>query len=327
VYIPSPTPGEEEADIHLALGDNEIVDLRQLELFCAVVNQGGFSQAGRLLGLSQPSVSFQITSLERELGVRLLDRRKREVSLTAQGEVFYRYARRMLELAQEAREALGELEGLLQGRLVLGASTIPGEYILPPLLGEFAREHPQLEVELRVFDSGEVIQRVREDELELGAVGALERDHRLEVLPLLTERLVLIAPKPCSWCPSGRLRPEELRGLPFVLREASSGTRQVARRHLEAAGLRERDLRVVLRLGSVAAVKRAVAAGVGVSIVSEHAVAEEVRLGILQVLELEGVDLSRRFFLIHRRGRSLSPAANALLRFLAGRFPELEAAV
>ena len=127
-------------------------------------------------------------------------------------------------------------------------------------------------------------------ELELGAVGALERDHRLEVLPLLTERLVLVAPRPCPWCPSGRLQPEELRGLPFVLREASSGTRQVARQRLEAVGLRERDLRVVLRLGSVAAVKRAVAAGVGVSIVSEHAVAEEVRLGLLQLLELQGVE-------------------------------------
>ena len=147
------------------------MELNQLKVFCAVVEHKSFSRAGEAMFLSQPTVSFQIRSLEQELGTRLLDRRGRAVTVTRSGEVLYRYARNILQLADEAEQTIQQLKGLTKGALTIGASTIPGEYILPGLLADFKVKYPGIDINLVIGDTKGIINKVIDNEVEIGVVG------------------------------------------------------------------------------------------------------------------------------------------------------------
>jgi len=292
------------------------MELNQLRVFCAVVEKKSFSKASEAVFLSQPTVSLQIRSLEHELGLKLLDRRAREVTVTRTGETLYRYARRMLQLANEAEQAIEQLKGLMTGVLVLGASTIPGEYLLPGLLAEFKAIHPAIEIDLHVSDSQEVITKVLSQELELGFVGTRDKSDKLVFTHFADDKIVLIASSNNTYLDQNSLTSEQLRGIPFILRESGSGTRTTVTQKLLEKGIKEEDLNVVMKLGSTAAVKRAVENGPGVSFVSEKAIANEIRLGTLKIAPVVDLDLNREFFIVFKRHKSHSPAADALLRFL-----------
>lgn len=291
------------------------MELRQLEIFCAVAEQRGFSLAAAALGLTQPTVSFQIAALEEELGTRLFERGGRTTVLTKSGEVLYKYAREILALSGEAARAIHSLKGLLWGEVTLGASTIPGEYILPSALQAFRTAHPGIALAVEIGDTAGIVRRVLNNEVDLGVVGAGEKNEKLVFTRFVRDRLVVIAP-PEGWFSGDHLPLEELRKVPFVMRENGSGTRTVMERKLREKGIE--NLNVVMTLGSTEAVKRAVQSGAGVSIVSERAIRNEVQLGLLRRMEIEGVDLGRDFFIVHRKQKVLSPAAGALLEFLKG---------
>lgn len=292
------------------------MDKRQLEIFCTVARKKSFSLAGEALGLAQPSISFQIASLEKEFGTRLFDRGGRSTLLTRSGEVLYQYARQILELAAEAEQAIGKLEGLLWGEVVLGASTIPGEYILPRILPRFKESHPGIAINMLVGDTRGVIKKVIENEAEIGVVGASERNDKLTFTPFVTDRMVLIAPAENRWFASGKATLEELRKAPFIMREDGSGTRVMILERLREVDLNLDELNVAMTLGSTTAVKKAVEAGAGVGILSERAVENEVKLGLVRKVDIEGVELDRQFYLLHRKQKVLSPAGEALLQFL-----------
>lgn len=291
------------------------MELRQLEIFCTVAEQRGFSLAAAALGLTQPTVSFQIAALEEELGTRLFERGGRTTVLTKSGEVLYKYAREILALSGEAAQAIHSLKGLLWGEVTLGASTIPGEYILPSALQAFRAAHPGIALAVEIGDTAGIVRRVLNNEVDLGVVGAGEKNEKLVFTRFVRDRLVVIAP-PEGWFSGDHLSLEELRKVPFVMRENGSGTRTVMERKLREKGIE--NLNVVMTLGSTEAVKRAVESGAGVSIVSERAIRNEVQLGRLRRMEIEGVDLRRDFFIVHRKQKVLSPAAGALLEFLKG---------
>ena len=290
------------------------MELRQLEIFCAVAERRGFSVAAEELGLTQPTVSFQIASLEEELGTRLLDRGGRSTMLTKSGEVLFRYARQILDLSKEAEEAVHSLKGLLWGEITLGASTIPGEYILPGMLQEFAAAHPGIALTMLIEDTGGIIKKVLENEVDLGIVGASEKSDKLTFTRLVSDRLVVIAPAQSKWFAGTKATLDELKKAPFVMREGGSGTRSIMEKRLSERGID--GLHVVMTMGSTESVKRSVESGAGVSIVSERAVRNEVKMGLLRALEIEGTELIRDFFIVHRRQKVLSPAAEALLEFL-----------
>lgn len=289
------------------------MELRQLEIFCTVAEKRGFSLAAEALGLTQPTVSFQIAALEEELGTRLFERGGRTTSLTRSGEVLYRYAREILALSGEAAQAIHSLKGLLWGEVTIGASTIPGEYILPTVLQTFREAHPGIALSVEIGDTAGILRRVLNNEVDLGVVGAGEKNEKLVFTRFVRDRLVVIAPSR-GWFDGEKLSPEEFRKMPFVMRESGSGTRTVMERKLREKGIE--DLNVVMILGSTEAVKRAVESGAGISIVSERAVRNEVQLGFLRAVEIEGIELQRDFFIVHRKQKVLSPAAGALLEFL-----------
>jgi len=295
------------------------MELNQLKAFCAVVEKRSFSRAGEVVFLSQPTVSLQISSLEQELGTQLLDRRAREITVTKTGETLYQYAKRVLRLINEAEQSIEQLKGLMKGALTLGASTIPGEYLLPSLLAEFKGIHPAIDIDLQISDTQGVITRVLAHEVEIGFVGTLEKSDKLVFKSLAKDKLVLIASADSTWLHQDSPTVEQLRGLPFILRESGSGTRITIKQKLLEKGMTEEELTVVMRLGSTAAVKRAVESGLGVSFVSEKAIENEIRLGTIKTIPVKDLELDREFFIVHSGKKSHSPAAQALLQFLQGK--------
>jgi DNA-binding transcriptional LysR family regulator len=292
------------------------MELNQLRVFCAVVEKRSFSRAGEVVYLSQPTVSLQISALEQELGTKLLDRRGREVAITRTGETLYDYARKVLELVEEAEQAIEQLKGLVKGKLTLGASTIPGEYILPNLLAEFKAKYPGIDINLIIGDTKGIIEKVTDNEVEVGVVGTREKSEKLVFDPFTTEKLVLIAALNSSWFKHDEAILEELKEVPLILRESGSGTMATVKRNLHQAGIKEEDLTVMMRLGSTAAVKRAVESGAGVSLISERAIENELKLGTIKTIPVKDLKLDREFFIVYSKKKSHSPAAQALLQFL-----------
>lgn len=292
------------------------MDLRQLEIFVRVAELGSFSRAAEALGLTQPTVSEHIRTLESDLGVRLLDRLGRGAAVTRAGEMLAAYAARMLALAQEARQALDSFQGKMSGTLLVGASTIPGEYVLPPLIGRFKEKFPDIAVTLLIGDSQTVVGWVVEGRAELGVVGARLPHRAIEFRELMPDEEVVVVPAGHPWHGRAQVTLDELRGEPLLIRERGSGTRAALEAALEAAGLGLDAFRIVGEMGSTQAIKQAVKAGVGISVLSRRAVDEECRYGILWCLRVKDLTVARAFHLVTHRDRSRSPLAEAFRAFL-----------
>src|SRR5436190_12752272 len=184
------------------------MDTRQLAAFCEVVDRKSFSQAAERLGVTQPAVSLQIRSLEKRLGMKLLDRSGRRVEPTEAGQQLYRAAQRMLSLEGQLLDELASEDGALRGELALGASTGPGGTVVPILLGEFQREHPELTVALSISDTNRVIEQVADRELELGIVGASPRHRGVVFEPFFRDEVILVVPPDHRFaCKEGTLDP------------------------------------------------------------------------------------------------------------------------
>jgi DNA-binding transcriptional LysR family regulator len=298
------------------------VDLRRLEIFAKVAELGSFSRAGEALFLTQPTVSEHIRALEEELGVQLLDRLGRGTTPTRAGELLLGYARRMLALGREARQAMDQFQGRLIGELVVGGSTIPGEYVLPGLVGRFKRKYPEISICLLIGGSRQVSAWVEENRVEVGVVGAPPGARSLQASPLMADELVMVMSADHPWAGQGTITLEALRAEPMIVRERGSGSREALERALEGVGLDLGAFRVVGEMGSTQAVKQGVRAGMGVSLVSRRAVVDECRAGLMACAGLEGLTVARDFYLVTHRDRSRSPLVQAFLEFLESEVAE-----
>ena len=292
------------------------MDLRQLEIFAKVAELGSFSRAAQALFLTQPTVSEHIRTLEDELGVRLLDRLGRGAAVTKGGALLLSHAHRMLALSREARQAMESFLGRMSGELLVGASTIPGEYILPALIGRFKEKFPDIAITLLIGGSQAVTDWVVEGRAEIGVVGARSSHRSIESRELFPDDIVLIVSAAHPWHGRKQVTMDELRAEPLLLRERGSGTRKALETALEAAGTGIAALRVVGEMGSTQAIKQAVKAGVGVSLLSRRAVEEECRAGSVWCLRVKDLKISRAFYLVTHRDRSRSPLAEAFRAFV-----------
>lgn len=292
------------------------MDLRQLEIFVKVAELGSFSKAAEALFLTQPTISEHIRTLEDELGVRLLDRLGRGAAVTKGGALLLSHAHRMLALSREARQAMESFLGRMSGELLVGASTIPGEYILPALIGRFKEKFPDIAITLLIGGSQAVTDWVVEGRAEIGVVGARSSHRSIESRELFPDDIVLIVSAAHPWHGRKQVTMDELRAEPLLLRERGSGTRKALETALEAAGTGIAALRVVGEMGSTQAIKQAVKAGVGVSLLSRRAVEEECRAGSVWCLRVKDLKISRAFYLVTHRDRSRSPLAEAFRAFV-----------
>jgi DNA-binding transcriptional LysR family regulator len=292
------------------------MEMRKLEVFCRVVELKSFTRAAEAVLLSQPTVSEHIRSLEEELGQKLIDRLGREAEPTPVGSLLYKYAVKMLRLQQDAIESVERYGGKLVGRMMIGSGTIPGTYILPGIIGQFRQKYTSIKATLRIAGSQLIASEVLDGTLDMAVVGARWKEKGLEWEKIFSDRLVLVVSAEHPWADRSEVNLEELKQEPFIFRERASGTRKVIDQIFEEHGVNPADLQEVAEIGSTAAIKEAVKAGIGISILSVRSVEQELRYGLLKTLPLKGIRLERPFYLIRRINRELSPVSSVFWEYL-----------
>ena len=289
------------------------VTLRQLRTFKTVADLTSFSAAAQRLKLSQPSVSYQVKELEETLGLPLLDRLGKRVQLTEAGNVLYNYARRMLDVLDEATVVIEEMRGIQRGTLRVGASTTVGIYLLPVALGAFKKLHPGLVISLEIGTRARVQDQVLRNELDLAVVGPALKDPELAIIPFLSDELVVVAPAGHPLAGRRGLTLKDLADQPFIMREAASGSRLSLEKAARKAGAK---LRVAMELGSNGAIKHAVESGLGLAVISRYATALEFSSGRLVELDVRGFPIRRDWHIVHLRRRKLPASVHAFIDFL-----------
>ena len=293
------------------------IEFRHLESFCRVADLKSFSKAADDLFLTQPTVSGHILSLEQSLSLRLFDRASREVRLTKSGEVFQEYASKILSLRKDLLNALSEFSQGIRGELSLGASTIPGEYLLPRLIGDFRKEHPSFLISLKIADTKEVIQYVLQDHVEFGIIGAKLSHPSLHYEKYEEDEIIVVGPSDHPLTRKKRVNVDEILKEPWIIREEGSGTRIAVEKALRRKGKSLKQFNVVLEMGSTSSVKEGVKAKLGLAFISGRATEGEVRQGAFSRIDVEGLEpISRQIYIVSHRRRTLSPMGMEFLRFL-----------
>ncbi|WP_194920449.1 LysR family transcriptional regulator [Catenulispora rubra] len=292
------------------------LNLHRLSIFMTVVETGGFSAAAQKLYMSQPSVSNHVRNLEQSLQTTLIDRSGPRIRPTAEGEVLVEYARRVFLLTEEAVAAIREVSGVQTGRLEVGGTTTVGTYLLPRLLARFRDRHNNIECDIVVGNNGQIVKRLLDGELGLAIVAGQPGAPQLKTETVLDERLLLVAAPGHQLTQTvGHVTPPQLAAERFLLREPGSQTRD-----LQEAALIGWDLDDMAKadMWGPETIKQSVAAGLGISLISEHAIDAEVRDGRLVVLDVDPPLRSRPVVVAYRRDRLLSPAERAFLGLVRG---------
>lgn len=277
------------------------MNIGHLRTFVEVVDRGSFSAAARGLGISQPAVTMQIQGLESDIGATLLERRYRRVQLTEAGRALLPTARGVLAKLDSAREEIGRLSDTVSGHLEIAASTTPGQYVLPKVLGSFLRAYPDVTVSLRVHDTAEVIDRVEAGEAHIGVTGAKRSQAKVEFEEIGTDRLVVVCPTD-SPLASGPVTIGALAEQRFIVREPGSGTRTVIESVLRDSGIDAADLNVVMELGTNEAIVSAVEGGMGVGVVSHWMADKALKLGTIAEVAVPPFPVERPFYTVLPRG-------------------------
>jgi LysR family transcriptional regulator, low CO2-responsive transcriptional regulator len=299
-----------------------MISLNQLEIFAAVVDCGGFSGAAKRLFMSQPSVSSHIRALENSLGVQLVQRNTRGARATYAGEVVLQHARELLAVLDSLDSQLAQLQGLKTGRLAVAGTTTLGTYLLPRLVADFAIRVPGVECQIRVGNEDAVEAWVLDNEVALALCAEEPKDERLSTTPMFDEQLCLIAPGQ-SPLQTERLTPRDLTDQRFILREVGSATRRQQESALAAWGLRQVER---WEMWGLATLKESVCAGLGLSLISEHAISREYASGALAVLNIDPAPQRRTVSLVTRVGRTLTPPERAFVDLIGAlaKWPELD---
>ena len=296
------------------------MDLWHLKVFQKVVDLKGFSKASKVVNLTQPTISTHIKELENYYGCRLLDRLGKQALPTKAGELLYDYAGRLLALFEESETAMAEFQGRIRGRLTIGGSTIPGNYIIPHEIGHFLKKYNEVSISVIIGDTEQIIQDILEYRLELAIVGAKTELKQIRQKKLVEDQMGLIVPADHKWADRNQISLRMLFSEPFIIREQGSGTLKSIRNSFLKIGKDVFSLNIIAQLGSTAAVIQGIKNNVGVSIFSTRAVKEELAAGTLKALAIEGVDLKRNFYLTSHKDRSASPLCRAFTEFFEDRF-------
>jgi DNA-binding transcriptional LysR family regulator len=290
------------------------LNLHLLRMFATVVRCGSFSKAADILNISQPAISKGVRDFELQVGCRLLNRSPRGVVPTPEGLALSRRADALFAVERAAEDELSALRGLHNGSLRIGASTTIATYMIPRYLGAFHRAYPGVDIHLISANTRDIAEQMVEHEIDIGLVEGPVEDPNLVAEPWRTDVMKLIvAPDHTFARASEPIDPRGLENEILIVREPGSGSREVVAQALATRGIE--PLRT-LEIGSTAAIKQVVAAGLGVSIVSVVTVDDQVRLGRLKVLDLVGMTIERTLWRLSLPGRIAMPAARVFEKML-----------
>lgn len=287
---------------------------RRLQVFHAVAGVLSFTRAAESLHMTQPAVTHQIRQLEEELGTRLFDRANNRISLTDAGNEVLGYTSRILGLYSEMQSAVKTLTGERAGLVTLGASTTVAEYMLPELLGDFQRHFPDVRIRLRVANTDAVVAMVADNSIDLGVVEGAVDNGMLMVEECRRDELQVLVPPDHPLATADSVSPTDLLDWPFLFREDGSGTRSVIERYLEEHGIDVAQLERPFELGSTEAIKGAVQAGTGISILSRASLEKEISLGLLAVRPL-APRLERPYWFVRQRQKFRTRMMDELYQF------------
>ncbi|HHX87712.1 MAG TPA: LysR family transcriptional regulator [Firmicutes bacterium] len=296
------------------------MDFQQLKLFISVASLKSFSQTAERMFISQPSVSRYIKLLEEELGVILIDRSRSKITLTDEGKRFMDYAQRLVNIQQEAVAELSSKKEQIQGLLYIGASTVPGLYLLPPKLAGFKKLHPQVEMNLTILDSSAVLENVLNYSFDLGFVGTVVEEKYFEFKPVGEDELLLAAPPGLFPVKEdraeARITIEDCLPYNLLVRERGSATRLLLEQALRECGLKLKDFKGLVYISSLEGIKQAVRYGMGISFLSSCSVEDYLRAGWLCGYRIEDLNLKREFNLVYHRQRVQSQAAREFANYM-----------
>lgn len=291
------------------------MDIHQLKVFTSVFKNRSFSKASDELHLTQPTISDHIKTLEEELDCRLFDRLGRIIIPTKEAEALYTHAMEIIEKANITKDLIERFKKELRGELVIGASTIPGTYLMPSLIAGFIRKHPSVSFQIFISDSKDIGEKVLKHELLLGVVGTKFINGEINHLPFVEDELIVVSSP--SLIKDDTLTLKDLIKFPMILREEGSGTRNELEKILETNGFTLEDFKIAGVFGSTDAVKQAVKAGLGFSVLSKLSVTDELKHKILKEIKLTDIhQMKRKFYIVIHKKRTLPFLYNNFLKFL-----------
>lgn len=289
------------------------VTFRQLRVFTEVTRQMSFSRAAESLHLSPPAVTMQVKELENYVGLPLFERQGRQIQLTMAGEYFLVYAKRLLSTLKDSENVMARFKRVETGVLTIGMISTAG-YFMPALLAQFQREHPGVDVRLDVVkDMDTMVKRMQANEVDLAVTGRPPKEYALRAEPFAGHPMVFVCPPGHPLLGVGHPPLQALVHYPLIAREPGSEVRYVLDHYL-----RDRRLapRIAMEVASSEAIKSSVMADMGIALLSLHAVATELRHGLLHLVEFEGTPIMRTWNIVHEASKVLSPAAEAFRYYL-----------
>ena len=286
------------------------MDVRDLQIFLSVAKYLNYTRAAEEVNLSQPSVSVRMRELERDLGSKLFEQLGKKIALTEAGHLLVPYATRIIGAMSDARHAIDELQGLERGLLRIGASTTPGMYLIPRTLAHFKRSYPKIEVHLAVRDTRQIEDGVIRNEFDFGFVGGHLAGDEVDVLPWITDHLVLVVPPNHILARKKSVKIVDLRKERFILREPGSATRAAIVNHLQKADL---AVETDMEMENPESVKKAVQSGLGIAFISKFAVETELKAKSLVAIPVKGLDINRELKIVYRKDKHLSRASQAFI--------------
>jgi DNA-binding transcriptional LysR family regulator len=292
------------------------LNLNLFKTYVKVVETQNLSKTAEEFGLSQPAVTKQIQSLEDLYGVLLLERSGRRLKTTEAGETLYTCAREIIKAVEKAEKAMEEVSESRRGSLCLGASNIPGEYILPQLIKKFKEKYPNVSISMDISDTEKIFSRLAERELDVGIVGGWINNRKVEGFEWLEDDLVVVLPEHHKLARSVELSMDSLLNERWIIREKGSGTRKAMEDLLAANGIKKEDLNVYIEAGSTEAVLASVEAGMGISIVSRWAVKKAESYRKIRSVKISSPLVKRYFYVIYPRQKTRRKSVNNFLDYV-----------
>jgi DNA-binding transcriptional LysR family regulator len=297
--------------------------LDQLAVLKAIAIQGNFKKAADSLYISQPAVTLQVQSLERQLGVQLLDRAGKKTNLTDAGHLLLRYSDRILALCEETCRALEDLQNLQTGSLVIGASQTTGTYLMPKLISLFRKKFPQILVQLHVDSTRHICWNVANGQIDLALIGGevpFELRQTLQIMPYAEDELALILPNSHPFCQKSEINKEDLYKLNFISLYSTSTIQKLIEKILSQHDINTARFNIEMELNSIESIKSAVQADLGAAFVSSLAIKKELKLGLLHWSKIKDIKLNRNLSLVLNPNRYRSKAAEKFNLELIAKF-------